>query len=269
MGLRSFWLGVLGALVAAPAVACGPDTDCVVGDRIYRLYVPEGDPPVGALYFAHGYRGSAAAVMKNTTLKEMLAERGWALIALDTAGDDWQLAHTPSAPDREKVPEFAYMSAVLRDVTERLPSIQREQTVMTGFSAGGMMTWTIACGMSDAVAGFVPMSGTFWAPVPRRCPTPAANLIHIHGETDRVVPLEGRAINEARQGSVPEALAMYRAHLGTTGTKRFFAGDMICDRDIHPEGRVFEFCLFDGGHSFSSARLFYAIDRVLAAPEPE
>ena len=51
------------ALWAAPALACGPDTDCAVGDRTYRIALPEGHDgaaPVGALVWAHGYRGTAA-----------------------------------------------------------------------------------------------------------------------------------------------------------------------------------------------------------------
>ena len=57
-------------VLAGPALACGPDTDCMLGDRHYRIAMPEGQStdPVGAVVFAHGYRGSAAAVMQNFRL---------------------------------------------------------------------------------------------------------------------------------------------------------------------------------------------------------
>ena len=72
------------AILAAPmALACGADSDCMVGDRSYRISLPEGvDVPVGAVVWAHGYRGTAAGVMRNGSLRKMVHAEGLALIAL-------------------------------------------------------------------------------------------------------------------------------------------------------------------------------------------
>jgi len=44
---------------ANEAAACGPETPCPLGDRHYRVFVPQGvTTPKGALVFAHGFRGS-------------------------------------------------------------------------------------------------------------------------------------------------------------------------------------------------------------------
>ena len=75
------WLAVVAALIAGPVAACGEDTDCVVGDRTYRIAGAE-NAPNGALIFAHGYRGSAAGVMRNRGLAALADDFGLALIAM-------------------------------------------------------------------------------------------------------------------------------------------------------------------------------------------
>jgi polyhydroxybutyrate depolymerase len=254
--------------LAAPSWACGPDSDCIVGDRTYRLYLPPAaqDGPVGALVFAHGYKGKAAQAMDNTGLRQLADDLGLALIALQSEGDDWAVAHAPQAPDRTESLEYGYVDAVLADAATRA-TINPDRRIAAGFSAGAMMVWTLACGASDRFRGFVPVAGTFWAPMPETCPTAAANLVHIHGTADTMAPLEGRPIGETRQGDVATALDMYAAHgsFRPTGTT-IAPGDMTCLTARNPAGKVLDFCTFDGGHDFSTARLAYALEQILAAP---
>jgi len=250
--------------LATPALACGPETDCVIGDRTYRLYVPDGaETPMGALLFAHGYRGSAAGAMRNAALRRLADEQGMALIALKSTGDDWNLAHRPRAPEQAMAAEYGYVADVLADAATRV-KLDDGKLVMSGFSAGGMMTWTIACGMSERFAGFVPMSGTFWAPSPPTCTTPPANIVHIHGTEDGTVPLAGRPIGPTKQGDVRAVLNMYAGYGGyARGETRAAPADTQCAQARNPEGKLLEFCTFAGGHSFSVARLRYGIEQVL------
>lgn len=262
--MRTLALAVLLGLTGLPAIACGPDTDCVLGERSYRLYVPGGDGAKGAFLYAHGYRGSAAGAMRNGALKRLADALDMAFVALDSAGPDWAIAHTPQAPGREEVLEYDYANAVLDDLGNHF-EVDPSRVVATGFSAGGMMTWTLACGMSERFQGFIPLSGTFWTPVPESCPSPPSNLVHIHGTEDPTVPLEGRPIASTSQGDVFEALAMYRAHGGFAPVATDPApGEMSCDRERSSDGLILEFCTFAGGHSFSIDRLRYGIEQVLA-----
>lgn len=262
--MRAF-LTLLCLWLAAPALACGPDTDCMVGSRSYRIYLPPNLPegPVGALFFAHGYKGNAGGEMKNKALRALADDLGIIFVALDSAGDDWQLAHTPQEPERAEAAEAEYVRAVLADVQVRHP-LDPALTVLAGFSAGGMMTWTMACEMSGAFRGFVPMSGTFWAPEPATCTSPPANVIHIHGTKDTTVPLAGRAIGATRQGDVRNVLAMYAAYGGYTATSDDVTeGNMTCAQSANPAGKRLEVCTFPGGHDFSTSRLRYGYGRAI------
>jgi polyhydroxybutyrate depolymerase len=247
------------------ALACGQDSDCVIGDRTYRLYLPETTKPMGALLFAHGYRGSAAGEMRNKGLRQIADDMGLALIALKSGGEDWNLAHRPRAPQQEDAQESDYVKAVLADAATRF-DMDPSRVVMAGFSAGGMMTWTIACEMSQPFAGFVPMSGTFWTPVPKTCAAPPANVVHIHGTTDKTVPLTGRKIGETSQGDVSKTLQMY-ASLGGFANPHLTTGPagMTCTKSTNSQSILLEFCTFAGGHEFNAARLRYGVEQVLGS----
>lgn len=261
-----FALSVVLALAFTPStsLACGPDSDCEIGARHYRIAMPEAQTgTVGAIVFAHGYRGSARGVMRNMGLRRMVAGMGLALIAPKSARDDWDIPGAPSDMASTGAAEMAYFEAVIADATARF-GIDPDRVMMSGFSAGGMVTWELACQRPDLFAGFAAVSGTFWGGPPASCVSPAS-VIHIHGTTDRTVPLAGRPIGPTKQGDVSDVLAMYRA-AGAFGTQTTVqVNNMSCARQDNSGGNILEFCTFDGGHSFSRSYLSYAWERLRAA----
>lgn len=247
-------LAVALSCLATTASACGPDTDCMLGDRHYRIAMPDGHDgatPVGAIVFAHGYRGSARGLMRNGNLRRMISDMGLALIAVKSAADDWVLPNAPRRKGTDGTVEFDYFDAVIADASDRF-AIDTNRMMMTGFSAGGMMVWNLACSRPDMFAGFVPISGTFWLKPPDNCKGPAASVIHIHGDADPTVPLAGRPIADTHQGDVAESLAMYGQFGGFTGQASRQSNALTCKEQHNSAGEMLSFCLFSGGHSFRS-----------------
>ncbi|KIN63282.1 putative polyhydroxybutyrate depolymerase [Sulfitobacter noctilucicola] len=250
--------------LASPALGCGPDSDCPVGDRIYRIALPEGhdgSTPVPALIWSHGYRGSAAGVMRNSSMRRMLSDAGIALIAAQGVNGTWDLPYGPRTYDSDGSAEFAYFDAVIADVTAN-QNIDPDRIIAAGFSAGGMMVWNLACARPETFAGFIPLSGTFWLKPPDTCAAPVTSIVHIHGTTDKTVPLKGRAIGETKQGEVEETLSMYEK-FGDFGASNYFkTGPLICRNRSNPDGEILQYCLFDGGHSFRTEYLGHGIQEL-------
>lgn len=264
-------LGVFVTLVfgafASTASACGPDTDCPIGDRHYRIAMPEGHDgvtPVGAIVFAHGYRGSARGAMRNMNMRRMVSDMGLALIAVKSLDDDWVIPNAPRHLDSDGAEEFAYFEDVMADASARF-ELDTDRVMMTGFSAGGMMVWNLACARSDLFAGFAPIAGTFWKGAPDTCASPVASIVHIHGTQDKTVPLAGRPIGPTHQGDVTEALAMYQEFGGFGSAEVAQVGDLECARRDNDVGAMLEFCTFPGGHTFRRGFLSYAWERLEAA----
>ncbi len=263
--MRALLLSALLSL-PLPALGCGPDTDCKLGNRHYRIAMPEGHDGatrVGAVVFAHGYRGSAAGMMRNTGFRKTISDMGLALIAVKSARDDWVIPNAPRDKANDGAVEFDYFDAVIADAADRF-AIDTDKMLVTGFSAGGMMVWNLACARPDLFAGFAPISGTFWLEPPESCDTPVANIIHIHGDSDPTVPLTGRPIADTHQGDVGESLAMYKEFGGFSGQERGGTSALDCNAQRNPDGKLLEFCLFEGGHSFRSSFVSYAWDRLAA-----
>ncbi|MEM9128996.1 MAG: polyhydroxybutyrate depolymerase [Pseudomonadota bacterium] len=237
------------------AQACSDESNCMVGERSYLIRMPEGHDgsrKVGALIYAHGFKGSPNGSMRNKSLAALANRLGVAFVALDSAGPDWSIPNVPSDSAIPGLDESAYLDAVRTDILDRF-AIDEEKLVVLGFSAGGMLTWHVACTRPGDYLGFIPLSGTFWAPVPDRCEEPAASIVHIHGTADRIVPLAGRPIKDTKQGDIDIAISMYR------DTNRFgaqeapkVADNLSCEAWGDGVSATLVKCLHDGGHTFKA-----------------
>ena len=197
-------------------------------------------------------------------LRRLVSDMGLAFIAVKSDGPGWDIPGTPSNMESTGKAEFAYFDAVIGDATNRF-DIDGDRILMTGFSAGGMMAWNLACARPDLFAGFAPISGTFWIGPPDQCAQDVASIIHIHGTKDRTVPLEGRRIRQTKQGDVMEVLEMYQKHGRFDAPEMVNVDDLTCARRANLTGDVLEFCTFPGGHSFRRGFLSYAWDRLVVA----
>ena len=259
------WLGLF--VLSAPALACGPDTQCRIGERHYYIAMPpghDGRAQVPALIFAHGLQGTALGTIRNERLRAVAAELGVALIAVKSKGISWAMQNAPGGRADPGTDALDYFDAVKADAVARF-AIDPDRVVVSGASTGGMMTWTLACMNSGNFAGFIPMSGTFWAPIPPTCTDPIANVVHFHGDKDRTVPLAGREVGGAKQGDVGEALVMYRRFGGFGEMRATNRPELDCRESRNRQGNILNFCLYDGGHSFRSRNIGVAWRMMQAA----
>ncbi len=241
--------------------ACGQDTDCNIGDRTYRIYIPETferDSESGALIHLHGYRGTAKGVMRNKALTALVANLNIALIAPKSKGRDWNFPNSPSYNGLSNNNELEFFADLIEDVVNRF-GISRENLILSGFSSGGMAVWHLACYQGDMFSAYIPLSGTFWGDIPETCQHGAIDLIHFHGTNDAVVPLEGRQIGSTHQGNVFQAFEMMADYGNYDLVSEEQAGGLDCDRKSNSNGKILELCLYDGGHEMRVSQIKRAI----------
>lgn len=224
--------------------ACGKDSDCVVEGGTYRIALPEGAGPFPAILFFHPWQGTAEGVMRNGSLLGQAAARGIAVIAPQGVDKSWSF---PGSPSRDR-DEFAFVDAVLADVEARFP-IEMDRIMVSGFSVGASMVWNLACYRGARFAGFAPVAGAYWDPVPETCPSPVPVLIHVHGTADRTVPIRGRGIGIHRQSDLYESLAQWEQQGGCELPNTARRDALLVCRQVSCGGGMLELCLHDGGHS--------------------
>jgi polyhydroxybutyrate depolymerase len=238
----------------AETVPCGGETACVIDGGEYRIALPEGqapEQPVGAIMFLHGWRGSAAGEMNNRSLRAIAAKHGLAYIAPQGAGSTWSY---PSSPSQHR-DEFSFFDALLVDIEQRF-GIRSDRILLSGFSMGGSMVWYLACSMPERFGGFAPIAGAFWEPQPDRCDGPVDYMLHVHGTSDTVVPMQGRPIGENwQQGDVYRSFSMLEQAGACAANKPAREPDAVsgltCNMDWRCKGdseTTMRLCLHDGGH---------------------
>ncbi|MEO9526309.1 polyhydroxybutyrate depolymerase [Roseibium sp.] len=258
--LPGFWLLACAAMLAAPAIAesdpgCGGETACSLKTGDYYIHLPQAakadDAPLGAILYLHGHRGKAVNAIRNKSFQQMADDLGVAFVAVQGVNGTWSF---PTAP-RNLRDETAFFDDVLKDLSARF-GVDRDRTLLSGFSSGGFMTWYLACADSGRFGGYAPIAGAFWEPLPRDCPTEPPYLFHVHGTADTVVPLEGRWLGGGKwkQGDVFQSFDVWRRQSGLAATapKTEADGKLSCER-WQPVTGVLELCLHDGGHSIQAS----------------
>jgi len=251
-----FALTALSLSTVGPAQSseCRDEVPCQLETGEYYIHLPPefaADQPRGAILFLHGYRGKALNEIRNKRFKAIADELGVAFAAVNGVKGTWSF---PSSP-RDYRDEFAFFDEVLTDMGNRF-GIDRTRTMLSGFSSGGFMTWYTACHDARLFGGYAPIAGAFWKPEPITCPSPQIPyLFHVHGTSDKVVPMEGRPLGGGRwhQGDVIGSMNVWLKQAGLESTlphKSTFQ-NLACESWTATDG-LLELCLHGGGHSIKA-----------------
>lgn len=248
---------VLPISAAADQSCGGPKTPCETANGSYHIVVPDRPGPHPVMMFLHGAGGQGSSLVRPSGTSKQAVERGYAYIApngLIRPGRNrpgWSFH--PDFPGQRD--EAAFLQEVMNDAATRF-NIDRDHSILAGFSIGGSLVSYIACATPGAFGAYAPMSGSFWRPHPSGCVGPV-RLLHTHGWRDQVVPLEGRLIRQIAgrdfaQGDVFHAMTLWRA---ANGCDNYRADRFQTDGDFWRRiwtdctpGTALELALFDGGH---------------------
>ncbi|WP_298962100.1 alpha/beta hydrolase-fold protein [uncultured Roseibium sp.] len=252
VGCAAILSGVVlaGGNSTAAETGCGEEVPCEIENGQYYIHLPkahEDGEALGAIFYLHGHRGKAVNAIRNKGFQRMADELGVAFVAVQGVDGTWSF---PTAP-RNLRDEAVFFDNVLSDLSDKF-GVDTNRTLLSGFSSGGFMTWYLACQDSGKFAGYAPIAGAFWEPLPKDCPTEPPYLFHVHGTSDTVVPLAGRWLGggQWKQGDVFESFDVWRRQngLADAAPQKFTDGKLTCERWQPSEG-LLELCLHDGGHS--------------------
>ncbi|MBN9083805.1 MAG: hypothetical protein J0I16_20040 [Rhizobiales bacterium] len=263
--MGAFIAGVTGSCAPRAAWACSDTTSCVVDGGSYLVRPPahwDGKSVLPAVFYFHGYGDSAASTIADIYMKPPLDKAGILLVAMDGEDHSWSFPGKISG-HRD---DFAYVAAVVADVKKRFP-VDPTRTLAAGFSVGGSMVWYVACRLGPLFAGYAPMSGAYWEPMPSDCPGGPVMLRHIHGLADKTVPIVGRSLRNGlyKQGDANESFRRLLARNGCAAVPEHVSvrGALTCrswSAAACTSGKAAEFCLHDGGHTIEAQWIVDSLD---------
>ncbi|MEZ4530064.1 MAG: PHB depolymerase family esterase [Thermomicrobiales bacterium] len=165
-------------------------------ERTYRVHVPGGrSPELGfpVLFVLHGGGGNAKQVERSTGFSELADREGFIVVYPNGSGRfprrlTWNAHNCCAYAYEENIDDVSFISALIDRIVADYHA-DSTRIYITGHSNGAMMTFRIACELSEKIAAAAPNAGALntdsCQPV-----SPVAMLI-MNGEDDTKVPVAG------------------------------------------------------------------------------
>lgn len=220
--------------------------------RNYLVYVPDSLPAgtQAPLVLAfHGGGGGPQGFAERTGLMGMADRYGFLLILPEGVRNSWNTGADTGYASRSGVDDVGFVSALLDTAAVNYP-VDSSRVYATGMSAGGMLTYRLACDLPGRFSAIAVVAGTLATPT---CSgADEVSLLHIHGTNDENVPLEGGAGEmSARTASYPSvysAIDLFKSRNQCGGGSMSSpAQDTSCETSACADGETVQFCQVQGG----------------------
>jgi polyhydroxybutyrate depolymerase len=177
---------------AVPAVSGRGTLTVSSGERSYVLHVPSGGSGPRPLVLAmHGYTLNATEHERTTGLSELADREGFVVVYPEGIGvpTSWNAGICCSYDDKSR-DDLAFLAELIDHLGEST-CLDQGRVYATGFSNGGMLTYRMACEMSDRIAAVASVAGSMVLPEDQCQPVRPVPLMHTHGTADPIVPFDG------------------------------------------------------------------------------
>lgn len=223
-------------------------------DRSYLFVSPGASTPRPLVLVLHGGIGNANRTMNITGWNDEAERRGWIVAYPNGTGRNerfltWNAGECCGSAMKEQVDDVAFIRAVIRDVSSRVP-VDRERIYVTGMSNGAMLSYKLACEMSDTIAAIAPVAaGMNYA----GCrPADPVSVLHIHGTNDQNAPYHGgvgkKALEKAPKHPIPDVIAEWRRLDGCgRATESRITQDASISRTACRDGTEVSLITIEGG----------------------
>lgn len=165
--------------------------------RSYRIVDLAGDEPAPVIFVLHGFGGNAEGMRAYAGIED----------AVETSLDDGAFVVYPNGTGVEEglpqswnaggccpfatydlVDDVAFFAQLIDRLSAQY-DIDAQRVWVVGHSNGGMMAYRLACELSSRVTAIAVAAGALM--VDDCAPTSEVSAIHLHGDLDAVVPING------------------------------------------------------------------------------
>ncbi len=205
-------------------------------ERMYRVHVPRSyvpGKPVPLVFALHGGGGNMDYQATDEYYGLISKSEREGFVAVFPNGYSrlrsgkfatWNAGNCCGGARDANADDVGFIREVVADVTRRV-SVERSRIYATGMSNGGLMSYRLACEMSDVFSAIAPVAGTDNT---RACsPGRPVSVLHIHAKNDTHVLFDGGAGPGARDKSkvtdftsVPATVAKWVGLNGCNPTPR-------------------------------------------------
>ena len=191
-----------GVAVAADAIGTRSERSMVTPDgrtRRYRIYVPSvipNDTMVPLVIALHGGLGTSSQFEANSGLNGFAESNRFIAVYPDGVGNQpdgsgyqtWNGGYCCGPAATQSIDDITFIRNIVTDLRNSLP-VNSARVYSLGHSNGGILSYRIACEMSDVVAAIGVQAGSN---VMTDCrPALSVSVFHLHGTDDTNMPING------------------------------------------------------------------------------
>jgi polyhydroxybutyrate depolymerase len=173
-------------------------------ERTYRMYVPADLPqgPVPLVLAFHGGFGWGDQFATTDHVEGLAESNGFVVVHPDgvkipgNPGGVWNGGICCGIAAREQVDDVAFVDALLDQVEGEIEAgagqaVDPGRVYAMGHSNGGIMSYRLACELSDRIVAIGVVAGTLGIDADRCEPAEPVSVLHVHGDADHSLPLAG------------------------------------------------------------------------------
>lgn len=171
----------------------------VVGGRVrsYLLHVPPSPNrgrPMPVVIVLHGGGGNAEGIARTSGFTDKADEERFVVIYPNGTGRlrdrllTWNSGNCCGYAHENNVDDVSFIRSLIDQVQKEL-NVDGRRIFVTGFSNGGMMSYRLACELSDKIAAIAPVAGAL--NYVKCAPARPVSLVAFHGTADEHVLYEG------------------------------------------------------------------------------
>ena len=134
-------------------------------ERTYLLHIPPGlaaDQPVPLVFVFHGLGENASLVQQTSGFNGIADTNGFIAVYPNGSGPSgalsWNAGGCCGYALENDIDETAFVRQIIADL-ETITKIDPKRTYASGFSNGALLTYRLACEMSDTFAAVAPIAG--------------------------------------------------------------------------------------------------------------
>lgn len=186
--------------------------------REYIIYIPstyDGSSAVPVVLNFHGFGGLASEYMTTADMRPQAESDTFILVypqgACLNGFSHWNAA-LPGNGNKSNVDDLGFVSSLI-DQLNSTYNIDQDRIYACGYSNGGMMSYALACYLSEQIAAIGSVSGAMLDQSSTCVPSHPIPLINLHGTSDDVLPYNGNTEINSIESSLD-----YWVNLNNTNT---------------------------------------------------
>lgn len=196
-------------------------------ERSYFLHIPQGldnQKPVPLVFVFHGFREISSFAQTYSGLDRIANANGFIVVYPNGSGPStersWNGGGCCGYANENNVDEPAFIRSIITDV-QTFAYLDTRRIYAAGFSNGALLSYRLACEMSDTFAAIAPIAGVL---LYNPCqPGQPVSVIDMQGLKDNSVPFEGGGLNPSSGEPFPpvkQSVASWAKLDGCTGPEK-------------------------------------------------